>query len=147
MFTFKRLQEHHWGLIPDEGKPTLNAETKGIVAIDDDGFLVAACCFDNWSFNSCQIHIYILNPFVLKHGFAEEVFNYAFNVCGKGMVIGVTAADNAKALKFIKNIGLVEIYRIPDGYKKGVDFVMTQLLKENCKWTAQTERLNAVGEN
>ena len=144
MFTFVPLQERHWLLIPDEGKPTLSAETKGIVALDAAGDLVAACCFDNWSFNSCQIHIYIANPFVLKHGFAREVFNYAFNTCGKGMVIGVTAADNAKALKFIKNIGLVEIFRIPEGHKKGVDFVITQLRKENCIWTSDKDELNAA---
>jgi len=147
MFTFVPLQECHWPLIPDEGKPTLSAETKGVVALDAAGVIVAACCFDTWSFNSCQIHIYIANPFVLKHGFAHEVFNYAFNTCGKGMVIGVTAADNYKALKFIKNIGLEEIFRIPDGHKVGVDFVITQLRSENCKWTENNERLDATARN
>tara|TARA_R110000787_G_scaffold151480_4_gene265308 strand:- start:1584 stop:2027 length:444 start_codon:yes stop_codon:yes gene_type:complete len=145
MFTFVGLQEQHWSLIPDEGRPTLGTDTKGIVALDDGGELVAACVFDTWAFNSCQIHIYIANPFVLKHGFAEEVFDYAFNTCGKGMVIGVTAADNAKALKFIKNIGLQEIFRISDGYKVGVDFVITQLRREDCKWVEQPECLNTVG--
>lgn len=147
MFSFIPLQEQHWPLIPDEGKPTLSAGTKGIVAVDEAEKLVAACTFDNWAFNSCQIHIYIANPFVLKHGFAQEVFEYAFNTCGKGIVLGVTAADNLKALKFIKNIGLTEIFRIPDGYKDGVDFILTQLRKEDCRWINQNPRLNAIGAN
>lgn len=147
MFTFEALQEWHWPQIPDEGKPALSSGTKGIVALDDASVLVAACTFDSWAFNSCQIHIYIANPFVLKYEFAKEVFEYAFNTCGKGVVIGVTPADNAKALKFIKNIGLVELFRIPDGYKVGVDFVVTQLRKEDCRWIQHSECLNAVGSN
>lgn len=147
MFTFVPLQEWHWPQIPDEGKPALSADIKGIVALNEAGELEAACCFDSWAFNSCQIHIYIKNPFVLKHGFAAEVFKYAFVTCGKGKVIGVTAADNLKALKFIKNIGLKEIFKIKDGYKKGVDFVLTELNREDCRWLDDTERLNAIGEN
>ncbi len=148
MFTFVPLKECHWPLIPDEGKPTLSAETKGVVASRCSRcYSAPRAPSDPWSFNSCQIHIYIANPFVLKHGFAHEVFNYAFNTCGKGMVIGVTAADNYKALKFIKNIGLEEIFRIPDGHKVGVDFVITQLRRENCKWTENNERLDATARN
>ena len=145
MFTFGPLQEQHWALIPDGGRPTLSVDTKGVVALDGTGELVAACVFDNWSFNACQIHIYINNPFVLKHGFAREVFNYAFNTCGKNIVFGMTPADNEKALKFIKNIGLVEIFRVPEGYKEGVDFVLTQLRKEDCRWMEHETRLNAIG--
>ena len=140
---FRALHQTDLTLMPDNARPNLCEDTRGIVAVDGAD-VRAIAVFDNWSFNSCQIHIYIANPFVLKHGFAREVFNYAFNTCGKGMVIGVTAADNAKALKFIKNIGLVEIFRIPEGHKKGVDFVITQLRKENCIWTSDKDELNAA---
>ena len=146
MFTFSALKPDHWPSIPDEGRPVVSENLTGIVAHDEAGELVAACCFDNWSFNSCQIHIYINNPFVLKHGFAREVFNYAFNTCGKNIVIGVTSADNAKALKFIDHIGLKEIFRIPDGYKEGVDFVLTRITKDECIWITDDERLNAAGD-
>ena len=49
MFSFIPLQEQHWPLIPDEGKPTLSAGTKGIVAVDEAEKLIAACTFDNWA--------------------------------------------------------------------------------------------------
>jgi hypothetical protein len=31
---------------------------------------------DSWTDNSVQIHIWIANPLILKHGFAEEVFGF-----------------------------------------------------------------------
>lgn len=145
MFSFVPLQEHHWPRIPVEARPQLTAQTKGIVALNEQGDLEGACCFDTWTFNSCQLHIYIKNPFVLKHGVAYEVFNYAFNTCGKSMVIGMTPADNEKALKFIKNIGLNEIFRIPEGYAVGVDYVVTQLKREDCRWISHEEKVTTHG--
>lgn len=133
---FVPLSEQLYGLIPTDYRPRMCVDSRGVFAIDKDTKeLLAACIFDSWSFNSCQIHIYIANPFVLKHGFAEEVFGFAFgSESGREIIIGVTPADNERAIKFIKNIGFEEVARIKDGYKKGVDYVLTQIRKEDCKW-------------
>ena len=120
--------------MPEEARPIMMADTKGITAFDEKGLPVAVCVFDSWSYNSCQIHIWIENAFVLRSGFAEEVFNFVFN-SGRTMIIGVTPADNDKALKFIKHMGFEEIFRIKDGYKIGVDYVVTEIRKENCRYT------------
>ena len=121
-------------LLPENSRPCMTEDTKGISAWDEDGNPLAVCVLDSWSWNSCQIHIWIENAFVLKHGFAQEVFNYVFNTCERNLIIGVTPADNPKALKFIRHIGFEEIYRIKDGYKVGVDYVVTQIRKENCRY-------------
>ena len=120
--------------IPQNARPNACADTKGVMAVDEEGIPQAICVLDSWSFNSVMIHIWIENAFVLKHGFAEEVFNYVFNDAGRNLIIGVTPADNPKALKFIKHMGFVEIFRIKDGHAKGVDFVITECRKENCRY-------------
>lgn len=120
--------------MPEEARPIMMADTKGITAFDEKGLPVAVCVFDSWSYNSCQIHIWIENAFVLRSGFAEEVFNFVFD-SGRTMIIGVTPADNDKALKFIKHMGFEEVYRIKDGYKIGVDYVITEIHKENCRYS------------
>jgi RimJ/RimL family protein N-acetyltransferase len=132
----------HARALPDEFRLPFSEDLKGIMAVDKDGNLAGACLFNSWSHNSCQIHIYIGSPFILKHGFQQEVFNYVFNTCGMGAVVGVTPADNSKALKFIKNIGLKELCRIPEGHDKGVDSVITCLTKADCRWIY---RLNGSG--
>ena len=72
------------------------------------------------------------------------MFNYAFNIANRGVIIGCTPADNKKALKFNANMGFEEQTRIKDGYAEGVDFVITQLRKENCKFIAQQEKIKRV---
>jgi RimJ/RimL family protein N-acetyltransferase len=142
---FTALQPNMWSTIPDNARPRKCEDTKGIVAIDA-GKIVAIAVFDSWTANSCMIHIWIENPLVLKHGFAEEVFEYIFGEeSGREVVIGCTPANNEKALKFIKHIGFEEIGRIPDGFERGVDFVLTTMRKESCKWLKP--RLRIVGGN
>jgi len=113
-------------------RPNVCEDTRGITAIKA-GIPQAVCVFDNWSYNSCMIHIWIGNPFVLRHGFAEEVFKFAFSG-DRTKIIGITPSDNLKALKFIKNIGFREIYRIRDGCEIGVDYVLTEMTKDKCRY-------------
>ena len=131
---FTALSPRDFGYIPQNSRPIMCEDSKGIVATDDEGMPQAICVLDSWTYNSCQIHIWIENAFVLKHGFAEEVFRYVFNTCGRNLIVGVTPADNPKALKFIKHIGLEEIFRIKDGNQIGVDLVVTEIRKENCRY-------------
>ena len=140
--TFKPLTEQLYSHIPEDYRPRLCVDSRGVMAVDQDsGKLEAAMIADSWSLNSCQTHIYIANPFVLKHGFAEEVFGFVFGEeSGRELIIGVTPADNAKALKFIKSVGFVEHSRIKDGYKKGVDYIMTLCHKEDCKYISHEPR-------
>lgn len=135
---FIALEKSHLDYM-GEARPNICEDTRGITAIID-GKPVAVCVFDNWSHNSCMIHIWIENPFVLRHGFAEEVFNFVFN-SGRTKIIGITPSENLKALKFIKNIGFVEIGRIKDGSKVGVDYVLTEMTKDKCRYLQEGSQI------
>ena len=141
---FVALQPNMWSSIPDIARPRQCADSKGIVAIDN-GKIMAVTIFDSWTDNSCMIHIWIEHPIVLKHGYAEEVFDFVFNTGGREVIIGVTPENNPKALKFIKHIGFEEVGRIEDGHERGVDFILTTMRKESCKWIKP--RLKVVGGN
>ena len=125
-----------------KARPNICEDTRGITALDESDIPQAVCVFDSWSYNSCIIHIWIGNPFVLKHGFAEEVFNFAFSD-GRTKIIGITPSDNLKALKFIKNIGFKEIYTISDGFKVGVDYVITEMNKDECRYFSHGKKRRA----
>lgn len=140
---FTAMTPNMWSTIPDIARPRRCEDTKGIAAIHD-GSIAAIAIFDTWTTNSCQIHIWINNPFVLKHGFAEEVFDFVFNKGGREVIIGVTPENNHSALKFIKHIGFKEVGRIPDAHEVGIDVILTTMRKADCKWIKP--RLHAVGE-
>ena len=146
MFIFVPLTRDYWLEMPDEARPRHCQDTKGVVALSLDGVMQAACVMDTWSHNACQIHMYIKNPMVIRHGFFEEVCNFVFgDDSGRELLIGVTPADNAKALKFNRHVGMVENHRIKDGYAKGIDYVITTMRKEHCRWIEQPVQLELVG--
>lgn len=130
-FPMRLRNEFLW--LKEKAECTLTDDMNGIAAYRDD-LIVAAVGLESWSYNSVTIHIAVEDPLVFKHGYAEEVFDYIFNTCDKGVVIGVTPEHNVKALKFNKHVGLEEIYRISDGYDIGIDYVVQELRKENCRY-------------
>lgn len=131
--SFRPLDAYYWPWVHAMTGAVASQQLRGIVAVRGEE-PIAAAVFDGWSFNACQAHIVVDDPMVLRHGFLEEIFHYVFNTCDKGVLIGVTPGDNDKALKFNKHVGLRELYRVEDGYKVGIDYVVQELRKENCKW-------------
>jgi len=123
--------------------PVIKAEdTAGVVAQDvETGNLVGAAIFDNWSRTSVQGHFMITSPMVLRHGFLETAADFIFNQQDKRVMIAFIAGNNEKALKLNAHIGFEVIHRIPDGYEEGVDYVLMQLTKENCKYLPTKARV------
>jgi hypothetical protein len=118
--------------LSDDFRPIICEDTRGIIA-ERDGKFQAIVLFDHWSASSVSIHIKIDNPMVIRHGFLDELFNFVFE-SGRSKIIGCTPANNKEALKFIKHVGFEEVFRIKDGNDFGEDYVITEMLKENCKY-------------
>jgi len=134
VITFHAMEsEEEWDWISARAECVYCADSKGIVAYSD-GKLVGAVAFDHWANNSVHIHIAVDNMLIFKHGFREAVFGYIFNECDKGVIIGITPACNERSIRFIKHIGFVEVFRLKDGFEEGIDFVVTEYRKENCKY-------------
>lgn len=140
---FRALSSDEWPRWAEQAQCVLCEDTKGMVAETDKGVPLAAAIFDNWTYTSCNIHIVIEKPIVLKHGFLNEIGNYIFNTCGRIMLLGCTPANNVKALKFNKHAGMKEVYRLKDGYDVGIDYVFTQMLKDECKWIDHGQEIDS----
>ena len=109
-------------------------DTSGIMAVNaDTGETVGACIMDNWTYNSVQAHFAVTSSVILRHGFLQECVNYVFNVAGKRAMYGFVPASNTKAIKLNTHMGFTEVFRIPEGFGKGVDYIAMQMLKEDCK--------------
>lgn len=127
------LEDINW--IRKELKIARIDDIRGISATSNSGELYGVCAMDSWTEGSVQVHIAIKNPICLRnYDFIKESFNYIFNVGGRLTALGFVSSENKKALIFDKKIGFQEIARIKDGVKSGVDTVILELRRENCKW-------------
>ena len=134
----KPLEAKHWAWVKRHAAPVLCEDTKGIVAVRN-GVLVAAVVFDSWSHNSCLSHIVIRDPKVTRR-LIREGFKYVFVTCNRNVMLGLTPGDNEQALKFNKAIGFRVVHRIKDGHRPGVDYVLQEIRKAECRWLPEEYR-------
>jgi hypothetical protein len=109
-------------------------DSQGMVAYSATGKILAVMVADNFSPDSCNVHVAIDSPIVIKHGFLVEAFHHLFNVCNRKHVFGLVPSNNAKALKFDRHIGFKESCCIPDGCGTGTDCIILRMDKVSCPW-------------
>jgi hypothetical protein len=134
VITFRALDiKRDWPIIRDKVQCVLCEDTRGVVA-ERDGKLAGAFIFDSWTPNSVQSHQLLLDPMALKAGLHREAANYVYGVAGRKLIIGLTPSDNAKALKLNKHYGFTEAYRLQDGVRDGVDYVVMVMHRDDCPY-------------
>lgn len=113
-------------------KPSI--DIKGLKC-EVDGELQGIVCYDRWTENAVQMHVWIPKPKCLSGRiFLHEIFRYPFEIANRGLAIAVTAAHNTASLKFQKFLGFEEKYRIQDGWAIGDDMIIAELKRSNCVW-------------
>lgn len=115
--------------------PTKNAKGIKFTANDSNAIIDAMVIFDFWTPNAAQMHVwareakYILNPI-----FIREVFRYAFIFADKRLLVSVTPSDNSASLKLSEAMGFRETFRIKNGWDLGVDMVIKEMRREECRF-------------
>jgi hypothetical protein len=122
------IQEHIPGFLYTE-------DVRGIVAIRK-GKIGSTYMFDNWTQTSCQGHHIVSDKRVLVEGMMEEVWGWMFSGTGgkRYKVIGSVASDNQPSLRLAKRIGFKELFKIESGICLGVDQVVLEMTKDDCRY-------------
>ncbi len=105
---------------------------KCIANVSPEGKIRGVVGFDAWNGASCEMHVAGEGNWVTRE-LLRAVFDYAFNVAGLNVLIGMVPSTNARALRFDKHVGFEEVGRIRDGVPGG-DLVILQLRRENCRY-------------
>lgn len=106
---------------------------KGIKLVKD-GHTVAMAGYDHWTPNSVEMHSLIMDKRYINRTFLREIFRFPFEIGGKGLVVGVTPSDNTSALELNRRLGFTPTYTIKDGWDRGIDMIIQEMRREDCKW-------------
>ena len=77
---------------------------------------------------------------MIRRGFLQMAAKAIFVHGGRHVIIGLTPANNGKALEFNRRIGWKEVYRVRDGYAFGIDYVIHEMRREECRWLSKEDR-------
>jgi hypothetical protein len=104
------------------------------MAVKDTGEIKAAAVFDSFTASSCNIHLAIESPIVLRYGFLEAVAHEVFINRNRKRIFGLTPSDNMAARKFNEHIGMKHVAEIPDAFDDGVGYIITRMDRQSSPW-------------
>lgn len=113
---------------------SIGDDLKGLIAFRGDTKLAAVVGLHDWTDTACWGHWIIEDPFVLRHGFFEAVCDYVFVQLARQKMFGKITAQNVRSLRLAEKVGFTEVARLKDGFKEGVDFIIVELTKDNCRY-------------
>jgi RimJ/RimL family protein N-acetyltransferase len=79
------------------------------------------------------MHIALENPAALR-SLLGPAFRIPFLNLGLGVAMASVLGNNARSLALVKSVGFREACRIRDGYSAGVDLVIFEMQKADCRW-------------
>ena len=97
------------------------------------GKTVGIVGFDHWGHVSAHIHVATRSAVGCRE-LAREVFRYAFGPGGREVLIAIVAASNHACLRLVTFFGFKQKHIIRDGWAKGVDFILFEMRKTDCRW-------------
>lgn len=103
------------------------------IEVAEAGRILGMVGYCDWAPNSARLHVAVERPWVIKY-LLEPGFAYPFQEVGVGLLIGITPANAIHAVKFNRHLGFREAHRIKNGWGVGVDLIVFEMRREECRW-------------
>lgn len=123
----------HLGWIQERVGCALTPGATAIEAIDSAGRVLGMVVFDGWTPNAVQLHVAVDTPAAWV-ALTRPMFQYVFEQAGREVLMGMVLGSNTKCLRLARGLGFRGSHRVKDGHSKGVDLVMVEIRKNECRW-------------
>lgn len=124
----------HWQWFEERAHPILCADTSGILVVQDNGAIVAGAVYDSFTEASCNVHMVVEKPMVLRHGFLQAVAEDVFIRRNRKRIFGMTPTNNHRAIRFNEHIGMRKVAVIEDAFDDGIGYVITRMDRDTSPW-------------
>lgn len=114
-------------------------DARGIKAVDSMGRILGMVVYERWTENSVMIHLALDYP-IAARALLYPAFSYPFKEAGRSILVGIVNASNKKAMHLNLRLGFREVTRLRDGFSAGVDLVIMEMRKENCRYLGTARR-------
>lgn len=105
-----------------------------IAHADAKGIIDAVVAYNGFTYRICSMHVVGEGSRWIDRQLLRTCFDYVFNHCKCVVVYGHVASNNEKALRLDAHLGFKEVYRIKDAVEDGIDLVILEMRREDCRW-------------
>lgn len=116
---------------------------RALEAVDEKDVIHGMVGCDYWTLNAVHMHVAVTSG-VRGHCLIRPAFEWVFETARRGLALGLIRSDNPKALKLNLHLGFRETHRIREGAAAGVDLVLMEMRREECRWLKPLARQRAA---
>lgn len=106
---------------------------RAIEAVAPDGSIRGMIGYEGWTPKSARVYLAMESPAVLR-GLVGPGFRYPFIQCGLEVLTLSIPAYSARNIALAKRLGFLETYRIRDGWDIGIDQLLFEMRRGQCRW-------------
>jgi RimJ/RimL family protein N-acetyltransferase len=121
----------------------VHPDLHAIEAVDEDGRIVGMVGYDGWMPGAVCLHIAIEHPAALRR-LLRPGFGVAFDPqprgVGKVAALATVLSTNERSLRLVRHLGFREVYRGRDWSGPGVDFVVHEMRREECRFLPRARK-------
>lgn len=136
MIEVRPAPPEHYDWLARKANLVIGPSFGALEAVDGDRIL-AMVGYDGWTPNSCSMHVAVDDPYAALR-LIRPAFGLVFDAppkgLGKGVALGSVLSTNEKALIFDRRLGFRQIARLSDAWAKGVDVILLEMRREDCRW-------------
>lgn len=126
----------HFQYLVERAGVTPTPYFKAIEAVDDKGTVHGMVGYDAWTPNAVVMHIALDAPIAFRH-LVHPTFEYPFVQLGLGIALCAVRGDNKRSLALTEHVGFKRVYTIKDCFGGGVDQMIFEMRREECRWIQQ----------
>ncbi len=123
----------HYAWIAERAHLCIGPSFRALEAVTEDGRILGMVGFDSWTPNSVSMHVALERPTAARH-LIRPAFGIAFVEFDRKVVFGTVLGNNPRALELDLHLGFREVARLRDAWEPGVDTVILEMRREECRW-------------
>ena len=124
----------HWPWLVSRANLVPDGQFRAIEAVDEaSGKILAAVGYDGWMDNACCMHVALDHPSAGRY-VLRPAFRIPFVELGLGVVVAKVVSTNVRALALDKALGFKVVGVGRDWIRPGVDLVVMEMRREDCRW-------------
>ena len=128
--------ESHYGWIAAKADLALSPGFRALEALDHEGAIVGMVGYDGWTKSAVSMHVALDHPMALRR-LIRPAFGIAFYEFGKEVVVANVLSTNERSLRLVQKLGFREVYRGKDWIDRGVDLVLHEMRRRECRWLGE----------
>lgn len=117
----------------------IGPQFRAIKAVDEAGRVHGCVGYDAWTQNAVSMHVALDNPAALR-ALLGPGFRIPFVEFGKGVVLATVLSTNARSLALVPKLGFREVARLREAWAKGVDLVLFEMRREECRFLGEQKK-------